>query len=344
MMTPGGIVSHKIVALITSLIVVGAARPATPQVAKPTALPGGAEPTARLPAPQKMTAQQRTDGRILVAWSPVEGAVQYRLTRSVPPGGILPVSLPDPSDTQYVDQDVRPGSTYYYAVAAVDQGGSVGLKIGSQPVTATDLTPVPAAPTGVRAELRGSTASISWNFVPGIRYQIERASFSGANPSSWLPLPAPSTCCLLDNLAGVAAGSHVLYRVRAQGSSGVPSPPSLSNEIVIGTTTPSDSTAGNTGGGALPAGGDTRVRPAVVGQPSTLKVGDPDLPLGSSPSFTSLGLQSPHWLSLDGSIATVDYRGRVRARASGVTYIVALGMSGDGSVASMVTRIDVRSR
>ena len=192
--------SHKIVALITSLIVVGAARPATPQVAKPTALPGGAEPTARLPAPQKMTAQQRTDGRILVAWSPVEGAVQYRLTRSVPPGGILPVSLPDPSDTQYVDQDVRPGSTYYYAVAAVDQGGSVGLKIGSQPVTATDLTPVPAAPTGVRAELRGSTASISWNFVPGIRYQIERASFSGANPSSWLPLPAPSTCCLLDKL------------------------------------------------------------------------------------------------------------------------------------------------
>ena len=220
----------------------------------------------------------------------------------------------------------------------------VGSARSATPQAATDNTPVPGAPAGVRAELRGSTASVSWNFVQGIRYLIERASFSGTSPSSWLPLPAPSTCCLLDNLAGVAAGSHVLYRVRAQGPNGVLSPPSLSNEVVIGTTTPSDSTAGNTGGGVLPVSEDTRVRPAVVGQPSTLKVGDPDLPLGAGTSFTSLGLTSPHWLSLDGSVATVDSRGRVRARAAGVTYIVAIGTTNDGSVASMITRIDVRSR
>jgi hypothetical protein len=338
-------VSHRTVALIASLLLAGSAQPAAAQVPKPTALPGGAEPTGRLPAPQKMTAQQQPDGKIVVAWSPVEGAVQYRLSRSVPPAGTLPVAPPNPSDTQYVDQDVKPGSTYYYVVAGVDQAGIVGLKVSAPPVTATEMA-APAAPTGVRAELKGSTASVSWSFVQGMRYRIERASFTGTSPSagSWSPLPAPSTCCLLDNLAGVAPGGRVQYRVRAEGATGMLSQPSLSNEIVMSASAPSDSAAGSIGGGVPSAGAETRVRPAVVAEPSSMKVGDPVLRLGTSSPFAGLQLQSPHWLSLDASVATVDFQGRVRARAAGFTYIVAIGTMSDGSVASMVKRVDVRSR
>jgi hypothetical protein len=118
-------------------------------------------------------------------------------------------------------------------------------------------------------------------------------------------------------------------------SKGMRSQSAMSNEV----TTPSV-VATDTATTTPPV--TTTVRPAVVAAPSTMKVGDPVLKLGGSSSFTNLALRKPRWLSLDESIATVDSQGQVRARAAGFTYIVAIGTTTDGSVASMVKRVDVR--
>jgi hypothetical protein len=58
----------------------------------------------------------------------------YQITRSVPPEPMRVVSYPDPTDTLVLDQDVTPGKSYYYMVAALSENGGVGLKAGSAPV------------------------------------------------------------------------------------------------------------------------------------------------------------------------------------------------------------------
>jgi hypothetical protein len=101
----------------------------------------------RLPAP-KPTARQLPNGQIEVSWPAVEGAIKYDMWRSVPPTPQTVISRPDPSATTYIDTDVRPGSTYYYLVAAVNSSGISGLRAGTMPVTVTASTPA-GTPTEV---------------------------------------------------------------------------------------------------------------------------------------------------------------------------------------------------
>jgi hypothetical protein len=319
--------------LLVTASAIASAPPAGAQVTKPG-------PTDRLPAPATITAVQQPDGSIRVTWSAVEGAVSYTLARSVAPTPVAPVTLPNPSDTTYTDRDVKTGSTYYYLVAAVNEAGLPGLKRGSAPVTAAGpvVAQPPSPPSEVKAVLNGSTATVSWRAVQDVRYLVERATVTSTSPGTWLTVYGPGACCgFSDNLAGFPPGTRVIYRVTAVDSKGMRSQPAMSNEITTLSVTATD-TATTT----PPATATTAVRPAVVAEPSTMKVGDPLLKLGGSSSFTNLQLQSTHWLSLNESVATVDSKGQVRARAAGFTYIVAIGTTPDGSVASMVKRVDVR--
>jgi hypothetical protein len=319
--------------LLITASAIASAPPTSAQVTKPG-------PTDRLPAPAMITAVQVPDGTIRVTWSTVEGALSYTLARSVPPVPIAPVALPSPSDTAYIDRDVKSGSTYYYLVAAVNEAGLPGLKRGSAPVTATApaVDRPPSPPSGVMAALSGSTARVSWGMLQDMRYRVDRATVTSTGPGSWVTINLVSTCCgLSDGLGGYPPGTRVVYRVTAVDSKGMQSQPTMSNEI----TTPSV-VATDTATTTPPATSTTTVRPAVVAEPSTIKVGDPLLKVGGSSSFTNLQLQKTHWLSLDESVATVDSKGQVRARAAGFTYIIAIGTTPDGSVASMVKRVDVR--
>ena len=320
--------------LLTASSIIASAAPAGAQVIKP----GGS--TDRLPAPATITAVQQPDGHISVTWSAVEGAVSYTLARSVPPTPVAPVALQNPSDTVYVDLYVKPGSTYYYLVAAVNEAGLAGLKRGSAPVVATApaATQPPPPPSGVTAVLSGSTATVSWAFLQGMHYPVQRGIVTSTSPGTWQLVNDIRTCCgLTDKLDVYPAGTRVIYRVTAVDSKGMQSQPAMSNEITIPSVVAID-TAPTT----PPATSTTTVRPAVVAEPSTIKVGDPLLKAGGSSSFTNLQLQKTHWLSLDESVATVDSKGQVRARAAGFTYIVAIGTTPDGSVASLVKRVDVR--
>lgn len=132
--------AHTTLLLAATLAGVFAAHTSA-QVTKPRNPP----PTGiKLPATAKISASQEPDGRIRVVWNSVANATTYELARSVPPGGISPVALPNPSDTQYVDSDVKAGNTYYYQVAAVNEAGTAGLKRSAPPVTAAGPGPSPS--------------------------------------------------------------------------------------------------------------------------------------------------------------------------------------------------------
>jgi hypothetical protein len=129
--------------------------------------------TYRLPKPASVTAAQQPNGRIRVVWSAVDGAVRYQLYRSVPPVAASTVTLPNPSDTQYVDTDVKAGSTYYYVVSAVNEAGTPGLKAGTTPVTATavavasaDTTPAHSASTDTASTTTAATDTTPTNTTP----------------------------------------------------------------------------------------------------------------------------------------------------------------------------------
>jgi hypothetical protein len=139
---------------------------------RPPALPD------RLPAPAQIGAAQTIDGSIRVWWSPVEGAVSYKLFRSVPPAVTTEVPLPNPLNTAYTDLDVKTGSTYYYMVHGVSGSGMAGLKIAAQPVKAEGI-PVATDPKQIYSWLAG-TIGLQYGgqaaFSPDNQYNLKGAS------------------------------------------------------------------------------------------------------------------------------------------------------------------------
>jgi hypothetical protein len=323
-----------------SLTCVVAAGAQTPQPGLPPT-GGESEPTSRLPAPEAIRATQLLNGSIHVVWNAVDGATRYHLTRSVPTVGAGTVAQPDPSDTVYVDPNVTAGKTYYYLVDAVNEAGITGLKIGAQPVTALSTTDL--APTGVTAVLNGASVTLSWKSkLPNANFFIERGILVGSSAGQFVPMArAPDCCVFTDNLAATQPGSAVIYRLTAEDLTGFRSQPTMSNAITIPSVAPIDTSNTTDTTTVPPATATTNVRPAVVAEPSKIRVGDPVLKLGRSPAFTGLALKRPHWVSLFEAVATVDAQGQVRAVAPGFTYIVVTGVAPDKSVASMVKRIDV---
>jgi hypothetical protein len=223
----------------------------------------------------------------------------------------------------------------------------------ANPATSTAAEPAnqaPAPPSGVKAALYGNTVSITWNHAPGLRYQIDRGTVSKSGPSNWQVVTMDlSAYGYSYGLQDYSPGMRLIYRITAKDSLGRQSQPALSNEIVA-TTSPNPSirvdttpTADSTRGG-VSSNPITNVRPAMVAEPSRLNLGDPALKLASASSFSILQLKKVHWTSLDESVATVDAQGQVRAHAPGYTYIIANGIAPDGSVASLVKRIDVVQR
>ncbi len=300
-------------------------------------------PADRLPKPPGVTAAQQRDGTILVVWPAMTGALGYKLVRSVPPTGATPLTLPAPSDTQYVDRDVKAGSTYYYVVSAVNGAGIEGLRAGTAPVTAT-LTPgataalrepeaetdpgtegtaptTVAAPTGVVARpFPYKTPTVSWqSSVQGARFIVERLDpkvyTSEARKSVWQVVPGREAdkawlCCQMEDRSPPPFG-YLRYRVTTID-------PAMGRR-----STPTETTVGN-----------DRIKTATPElRAEGMKAGETKQLVGGDRGHT--------WVSLDTTIVSFHTPGVVQAKSRGTTYVVWTRRNNRDELESLIWRIYV---
>src|SRR5215210_6171029 len=224
--------------------------------AAPLAQEPGGEPDPRLirlPAPATVSATQERDGRIRVVWSAVDGAVSYSVTRSVPPVPATTFRTAGP-DTQYVETNVKLGSTYFYTIAAVNEAGLAGLKRGTAPVTAEQPGGAPVPPADVKAVVNGRSATVTWRSVPNaVRYRVALSAVKGGSANGWVSRSTVGSAQYTEELTGFAPGSRLMYRVRAEDARNYLSDPGVSNEITVPTssadTTGQTSSTDTTGSG-----------------------------------------------------------------------------------------------
>lgn len=337
-------------ALLTAAVSLTPLTGAGAQVTKPRVTPG---PMDRLPAPAELMASQQADGSIRVVWKAVTGAVSYSMTRSVPPASAQQVELPKSPDTVYLDRDVRPGSSYYYLVSAVNESGIGGLKKSTAPVLAVDRK-VPDPPQNVKAVQQGDLATLTWSPPPdAARFRIDVSTSPTAGAASWSANPAAPQCCSFQyGLTHTPPGSYLRFRVIAESRSGYVSKPGLSNEIVVAAVARTDTSGGpaprDTAPGPKPPSDTTstaatNVRPAVVAPTFHIRVGA-SVNARRRSFFTDIGFAKVRWLSLDEAIATVNASGRIVGQNIGLARIVAIGVASDGAVASLVQPVQVRRK
>lgn len=166
--------------LLTAALLPAPFRVLCSQVTKPRTAPAT---VGRLPAPAKITAADG-NGWIMVVWSSVENAARYTLIRSVPPIPAGPVPLRAPTDTFYIDRDVKGDNTYYYVVNAVDEAGVNGLKVSAAPVKAVYLGP-DAIERNVRSEYRGPPITLYLNSTTGFN-PTDNAFMRGVKNKRWI--------------------------------------------------------------------------------------------------------------------------------------------------------------
>ena len=323
----GGVVFGYSATLLSAVTLVSAVPLNAQDVVKPRS------PTDRLPKPASFSASQQPDGRIRVVWRVVEGAVRYKLIRSVPPAPSAPITLPNASDTHYVDTDVKPGSTYYYVVSAVNEAGIEGLRAGTNPVTATSVAPVDTArplapvppPTEAVVQMYDYLRpQVSWkNSVSGARFIIERREDDGADPAnvtwkeavalvdkSW---PCSSTCQIIEDPRPIRRNTTSQYRITT-----VEAPPSTRrSEPAVTNTVLVDLLPT-----APPEIHDVRI---VQGETHQLRYRPSDL--------------KAVYASMDSNEVSVPRPGVLLAKVYGFTYVTAVSTEADGSIKMWIWRV-----
>ncbi|KAA1425033.1 hypothetical protein FE697_003850 [Mumia zhuanghuii] len=172
------------------------------------------------------------DREVALTWtaSPEPDVAGYRVYRSlsadVPTTGTgIARLLPTPA---YTDRDVANGTTYYYAVVAVDTHGNVSAPSASVAATPADQTP-PAAPTGLVAVVVDGLVALDWadSTEPDLdHYAVYRSVVGTGGPlAGEAPLAEVDESAYAD--ATVAAGTSYAYQVVAVDASGNASAASL---------------------------------------------------------------------------------------------------------------------
>jgi hypothetical protein len=133
--------------------------------------------------------------------------------RSTTSGGPY-TQLANPTTPGYTDSAATNGTTYYYVVSAVNEGGE---SANSAEASATPVAvKVPAAPTNLSATAGSAQVSLTWSASDGATsYNVKRATTSGG---PYIQIAAPTAMSYTD--ASVTNGTKYFYVVSAVNAGG----------------------------------------------------------------------------------------------------------------------------
>jgi fibronectin type 3 domain-containing protein len=115
--------------------------------------------------------------QVVLSWTASPGATSYNVYRSTTIGAGY-TTIASPTSATYTDTSGTAGTTYYYVVTAVNNGGESGT---SSQVDATPEPPIAAAPTGLIASPGNALVGLSWTASSGATtYNVKRSTTSGS--------------------------------------------------------------------------------------------------------------------------------------------------------------------
>jgi hypothetical protein len=196
-----------------------------------------ADPGSDAGAPSTVTARSKSATAILVQWASVTGAASYDVERSTDTVSWKTVHSADGDQTQYTDDKLSSGTTYYYRVAAIVEGQDVAR---SDVVSATTTGDTSTAPVWISSTPSITSVDLAWSDVDGATgYQIER-SLDG---TSWSPLGTTGQGVTTYTDTGLTSATTYYYRVSALTSDGGSSVPSTSLAVTTDPAGPTTSDA-----------------------------------------------------------------------------------------------------
>jgi endoglucanase len=133
------------------------------EVGAPENPTGGGDTTP--PAAPTGLAATAGDAQVLLDWADngEPDLAGYDVHRSTTTGGPYSVIASDLTSSDYTDNSVSNGTTYYYVVTAIDTStNESGYSNEASATPEADTTP-PAAPTGLAATAGDATVSLDWN-------------------------------------------------------------------------------------------------------------------------------------------------------------------------------------
>ncbi|MCX2678658.1 alginate lyase family protein [Galbibacter sp. EGI 63066] len=145
----------------------------------------------------------------MLGWDEVTGASSYTLKRSTTSGGPYEVVATNLNATQYTDNGLENGTTYYYVVSAANLSGE---SVNSLEVSAAPELAIALAPEEVTAEsVSGQQINLFWNeSLSATSYNVKRAKVSGG---PYTVIASPDTTSFSDTT--VTHSSTYYYVVSA---------------------------------------------------------------------------------------------------------------------------------
>ncbi len=173
-------------------------------------------------APQGLTIAADSTPQIFLQWAPVPQAQEYEIFRSLTSGsGFSNVGTISAANTNWTDTTVVTSQTYYYQVRAVN-----AFSTPSNFSSEVSISLV-ASPTGLAASDNNADIDLTWNAVAGAsQYWVYRSLESSGN---FGPIGSSATTSYSDTTT--VPGETYYYKVAAELSSGVLTPPSTSTSV-----------------------------------------------------------------------------------------------------------------